>query len=139
MIQELMQSVVVLALWTFIVMLWMFKGRLGAMSDGKLDPEGGKHTSDMAGKWPSQIRSVGDNYNHLHEQPTVFYAVAAIIAIAGHADALFVQLAWAYVVLRIVHSLIQITYNKVMHRFPVFLLSAFVLGAMIIREILNLF
>jgi hypothetical protein len=93
--------------------------------------------ADVASKLPSNIRQIGDNYNHLHEQPTAFYAVAIAIALSGHGDGIQVQLAWAYVVLRIIHSLIQSIYNNVMHRFITFFVSGILIGAMAIIEILN--
>lgn len=73
------------------------------------------------------------NYNHLHEAPTVFYAVSITLAIVGAGDGLNAQLGWAYVVLRIVHSLIQATVNRVTLRFLVFAVSSFVLMALVFR------
>lgn len=139
MTNQLMQPVIILAVWTFIIMVWMFKARVSMMNAEKRDPQDAKHPMDAAPTWPSKVRAVGDNYNHLHEQPTVFYAVALAIAVAGHADMLFVQLAWGFVALRVVHSLIQCTSNNVMQRFGVLLLSWLVLGVMIGKETLNLF
>ncbi len=139
MTNEFLQPVIIMAAWTFIVMVWMFVTRIRTFNAAKIDPQEGKHTSELADKLPTKVRAIGDNYNHLHEQPTIFYAVALIIAVAGHADVLFVQLAWAFVVLRIVHSLIQNTYNHVMHRFGVFVISWLVLGVMLACEICNLF
>jgi len=81
---------------------------------------------------------VADNYNHLMEQPTIFYALAFYIVLAGHTDLLHIDLAWAYVGLRVVHSLIQTTINRVTLRFLVFALSTLVLMAMAVREVLAL-
>ena len=138
MTQELILPVVVLAVWTFIMAMWMFLTRIPAMNKMNIQADDAKHTSEIAGLLPSKIRAVGDNYNHLHEQPTIFYALALAIAVAGHADGLFVQLAWAFVGLRILHSLIQVTFNAVMLRFGVFFISWLVLAVMGVREILNL-
>ena len=66
---------------------------------------------------------MADNYNHLMEQPTIFYALVFYIYLAGQADQLHVWLAWAYVALRVVHSLIQCTINRVPLRFLVFALA----------------
>ena len=71
------------------------------------------------------------NYNHLHEAPTVFYAVALLLALIGQGDGLNATLGWAYVALRIVHSLVQATVNRVVVRFLVFALSSLVLIALI--------
>ncbi|MGC6476289.1 MAG: MAPEG family protein [Parvibaculales bacterium] len=138
MIEQLIFPVIVLAVWTFVMAMWMFLTRIPTMTKMNIKPDDAKHTSEIAGLLPSKIRAVGDNYNHLHEQPTIFYALALGIAIAGHADALFVQLAWAFVGLRILHSLVQVTFNAVMVRFVVFFISWLVLAVMGVREILNL-
>jgi hypothetical protein len=66
---------------------------------------------------PPEVARVADNYNHLHEQPTLFYALALAAQLAGAADAVSVGLAWAYVALRVVHSLIQATVNVIPLRF----------------------
>ena len=118
-------------------MVVTISARVRYMSNLDIAPEEAKHTSDVAPKLPSNIRQIGDNYNHLHEQPTVFYAVAIAIALSGHGEGIQVQFAWAYVILRIIHSLIQSIYNNVMHRFIVFFISGILIGAMAIIEILN--
>ena len=82
---------------------------------------------------------ISNNYNHLFEQPTLFYAVAISIAVLGHVDSLHVYCAWAYAVLRIAHSLVQATVDIVMIRFGLFLLSWAVLAVMTVREALALF
>ena len=133
----LLQPVIVLGLWSVVMMVVTISVRVSYMSNLDISPEEAKHTSDVAHKLPSNIRQIGDNYNHLHEQPTVFYAVAIAIALSGHGEGIQVQLAWAYVILRIIHSLIQSIYNNVMHRFIVFFISGILIGAMAIIEILN--
>jgi hypothetical protein len=87
---------------------------------------------------PQKVRQIADNYNHLHEQPTLFYALAIYSHLAGMADAVNVTLAWSYVGLRIVHSLIQCTVNFVPARFAVFTLCALVLMAMTVRNVIAL-
>ena len=133
----LLQPVIVLGLWSVVMMVVTIASRVSYMSNLDIAPEEAKHTSDISSKLPSNIRQIGDNYNHLHEQPTVFYAVAIAIALSGHGEGVQVQLAWAYVILRIIHSLIQSIYNNVMHRFIVFFISGILIGAMAIIEILN--
>ena len=82
---------------------------------------------------PAPVRWKADNYNHLLEQPTLFYAVAFTLALLGAGDGLNLTLAWIYVGLRILHSLQQSLWNKIEARFIIFLLSSFVLAALIIR------
>ena len=87
----LLQPVIVLGLWSVVMMVVTIASRLSYMSNLDIVPEEAKHTSDIAPKLPSNIRQIGDNYNHLHEQPTVFYAVAIAIALLGHGEGVQVQ------------------------------------------------
>jgi hypothetical protein len=126
----LIGPVLALAAWTLLIWVWMYATRLPAMSAAKIDPQLAKHPGSLAGL-PSGARQVADNYNHLHEQPTVFYAVALGLAMIGSGSALLVYLAWAYVGLRVVHSLIQCTVNIVPLRFLAFSLATFALMALL--------
>ncbi len=80
---------------------------------------------------------MADNYNHLHEQPTLFYAVALAAQLAGAADGVAVALAWAYVALRIVHSFVQATENVIPLRFAVFTAGSFVLMGLLVKTALR--
>jgi hypothetical protein len=126
----LLGPVLALAAWTLVIWIWMYATRLPAMSTAKLDPQSAKHPGSLAGL-PSSARQVADNYNHLHEQPTVFYAVAIALSLLGDGAPVLVYLAWAYVGLRIVHSLVQCTVNIVPLRFLVFSLATFALMALL--------
>jgi hypothetical protein len=122
-----LQPVVVLAGWTMVMWLWMYATRLPAMSAAKVDPDplvrgGPKATLDEV--LPPQVQWKAHNYNHLHEAPTVFYAVALLLALIGAGDGTNALIAWAYVGLRVVHSLVQATVNKVAFRFAIFALSS---------------
>lgn len=129
---SILQPVIVLGLWTTVMCIWMYATRIPAMTKAGVDPQAAKHVKDVT--LPSNVAQIADNYNHLFEQPTLFYAMALTIAVLGHGDATHVQLAWAFVLLRVLHSLIQSTINIVLIRFAVFALSWVVLAAMIIRE-----
>lgn len=129
--------VILLGLLTLIVFFWMYILRIPAMNRINMDPQKAQHTSDLA-SLPNPARQVGDNYNHLFEQPVLFYAIVFVIWASGHVDALHVYLAWGVALLRVAHTLIQCTYNQVMHRFGVFALSWLLLGAMIVREAIAL-
>lgn len=118
----------ILVAWTLVMVLWMAATRLPAMQKAKMHPEKAKHISGET--WtalPSSVRQVADNYNHLTEQPTIFYAITLILAVSGEAGALEINLAWGYVGLRILHSLWQATRNVVTVRFYLFLASTLVL------------
>jgi hypothetical protein len=113
---SILTPVIALISWTLLVWIWMYALRIPAMTSAGIDADDAKHPGSL-NSLPSGVRSVADNYNHLHEQPTVFYALAFYCALAGTADGININLAWTYVGLRIVHSLIQNTINKVMLRF----------------------
>jgi hypothetical protein len=127
----------VLIMWTFVLWFWMYVTRIPAMRAAGLNPRFIKSKDDLS-VLPQKVRQIADNYNHLHEQPTVFYALAIYSHLVGMADATNVMLAWSYVGLRIVHSLIQCTFNFVPVRFTVFAFASLVLMAMAVRNVLEL-
>jgi hypothetical protein len=138
---DILQPVVALAAWTMVMWLWMYATRIPAMNAAKVDPD--RLARDPEAKLdrllPPEVQWKAHNYNHLHEAPTVFYAVAVVLAIVGRGDGLTAQLGWAYLGLRIVHSLVQATVNKVIVRFFVFALSSLVLIALIVLAALAVF
>ena len=85
---------------------------------------------DLIAKGEHKASWIADNYNHLHEAPTVFYAVALTLAIIGWGDGMNADIAWAYVGLRIAHSLVQALWNRVIVRFLLFILSTLCLIAL---------
>jgi hypothetical protein len=123
--------------WTMLVWAWMYALRIPAMNAAAIDPDNARHPGSLD-VLPGNVRSVADNYNHLHEQPTVFYALVFYTLLAGNGDGTNITLAWVYVSLRVVHSLVQNTVNKVMIRFGVFALSSLVLVALTVRNLLAL-
>lgn len=129
----------ILALISISLIVWalMVGTRLPAMAKLKLGPQKGRYTSDLA-VLPAPARDIADNYNHLMEQPTLFYALALYAQVAGHADPLNVGLAWGYVALRAVHSVIQCTSNNVTIRFYLFAASTLMLVVMAGHEIVSL-
>lgn len=132
---SILLSVFVLAALTAAMMLWMYATRLPAMKRAGLDPQAAAHTADLRGKLPASAERVADNYNHLTEAPTVFYAVALGIVVLGAADPVHVACAWTFVGLRVAHSLVQATINRVALRFLLFTLSWVALIIMIGRAI----
>lgn len=134
----ILQPVVALGLWTAVMMIWMYATRIPAVGNADIPDAEMGHPAGMQ-MLPSEVRRIADNYNHLFEQPTLFYALCITIAVAGHVDAMAVNLAWAFVVIRIVHSLVQATVNVVLLRFGIFMVSWLVLIAMLVREALVIF
>ncbi len=132
---QMLAPAAVLVVWTLIVMLWIVPVRFGAIAKvdkSQFSGKKGARGQDLEGVIPDKANWPSHNHTHLHEQPTLFYAVVVILAIVGP-SALDMLLAWIYVGLRIVHSLWQILVNKVRLRFVLFLLSSFVLIALAIR------
>ena len=133
----MLSPVLALISWTLLVWIWMYALRIPAMQAAAIDADDARHPGSLS-TLPSGVRAVADNYNHLHEQPTIFYALAFYSVLAGTADPVNINLAWAYVGLRVAHSLIQNTVNKVLLRFGVFALSSLLLIALTVRNIMAL-
>ena len=128
---EILQPVVVLLAWTMVMWVWMYATRIPAMSKAGIQPDDARKTKGLDDALPAEVQWKAHNYNHLHEQPTVFYAVCLLLAMVGWGDGMNALLAWIYVGLRIIHSVVQVTANKVMVRFVLFALSSVVLIALI--------
>jgi hypothetical protein len=131
----LLTPVLALVTLTLIVWIWMYATRIPAMQKAGITPQAARHPGTWEAQIPSSVRQVAENYNHLLEQPTIFYALVFYIVLADHSDQAHFYLAWAYVVLRVVHTLIQCTVNVVMWRFSAFALSTIALMIMAGREI----
>lgn len=129
----LVKPVAVLAGWTFVMETWMYATRIPAMSKYNCSVEPDQVKTDLETKVPMKYRQIADNYNHLHEQPTTFYAVALALTILGDNHRYTEYAAWGYVGTRIVHSLFQALVNKVMVRFQIFASSSVVLAGLTAR------
>ena len=129
---KLLGPIVALAAWTHVMWLWMYATRIPAIraAQMKLDPDAPR--GEQAATLPPRVRWKADNYNHLMEQPTVFYAVTIVLALVG-ANGWVLVAAWIYVALRVVHSLVQATWNKIAVRFSLFALSSIALIAMTVQ------
>ena len=136
---EILQPVVILAAWTMVMWLWMYATRIPAMNRAGIDgvnmtaSTGKSLRDDLVAKGEHRTSWIADNYNHLHEAPTVFYAVAVTLAIVGWGDGLNANIAWAYVGLRIAHSIVQALWNRVIVRFALFILSTLCLIALVLH------
>ncbi|MBA4764872.1 MAG: MAPEG family protein [Erythrobacter sp.] len=127
----ILQPVVILMAWTMIMWLWMYATRIPAMSKANIKPDDARRTKGLDDTLPDEVQWKAHNYNHLHEQPTLFYAVCLLLAMVGWGEGMNALLAWIYVGLRIIHSVVQVTANKVMVRFVLFAVSSLVLIALI--------
>jgi len=131
--ENLLAPGAVLALWTLIMLTWAGVTRFQAFSkvgiDLKAAPPGGRGV-DLEGVLPPLTNWKSHNYTHLCEQPTLFYAVIIFLHLSGGSTDLTRGLAWAYVVLRIVHSFWQSTVNRVPVRFVIFTVATLCLFAL---------
>jgi hypothetical protein len=137
----ILKPVVALAIWTMVMWVWLYATRIPAMSKAKADTEKLANDPDYTidKVVPVHVQWKAQNYNHLHEAPTVFYAIAIVLAIIGQGDGFNMWLGWTYVILRIIHSLVQATVNKIMLRFLIFVASSLVLMALILHAALGIF
>lgn len=127
MVSPLLGPVIALALWSHVIMLWMYATRLPAMKAARMRPDPMAARGVQMASLPAEVRWKADNYNHLMEQPTVFYAVAIVLALVHPQSGFDLALAWTYVGLRVAHSLVQVLINKIELRFALFACSALVL------------
>ena len=135
--------VVALVAWSMIMFLWLYVTRIPAMRRARIDVRSmvGGTERGLDGVVEDRVQWKAHNYNHLMEQPTLFYAICLSLALLGGGDTgINVLLAWLYVFFRVVHSLIQATVNVVVWRFLVFALASLCLigltvhaAAMVIR------
>jgi hypothetical protein len=120
---------IALVLWSLVMLGWLALTRLPAMArvGVSLTTVVGARGANLEGVVPDRVNWKAHNYAHLMEQPTLFYATVIILGVIGQGDGINLQLAWAYVALRIVHSLVQATWNRVVVRFTLFSLSTLAL------------
>ena len=118
--------------WTFVMWVWMYVTRVPAIQSADIDMEELSRTGAPL-VMPAEVARVADNYNHLHEQPTIFYAVALVGALVAAADSWAVALAWLYVAVRVTHSLVQATRNPIFVRFMIFAFASVVLFVLFLR------
>jgi len=128
-----------LALVTHSLLVWvaLVTVRPAAMIRARIPWQAARHTADLT-DLPGNARDVADNYNHLMEQPTIFYALLFYTHWANNADEISLALAWCYVTLRVLHTIIQLTSNWVPARFWAFLWSTLVLIGLALRNIASL-
>ena len=130
---SILQPLFALGLWTLAVGISLAMSRTYLMRN--MNPQKAARTKDLEGLLPAWADRLADNYNHLFEQPVVFYAVVLAVALLNEIELLSVQLAWSFVVLRMAHSIVQITINLVVVRFTLYVLAWLVLGYMMIIEL----
>ena len=134
---SLIPPVLVLIGWTFVMCVWLYATRIPALRAARVDLVAVSRTGAKL-DLPPAVSRVADNYNHLHEQPTLFYALALAAQLANAFDGISVTLAWTYVGLRVIHSFVQATRNVIIVRFYVFATASLVLLLLLLRTIVLL-
>ena len=136
---DILGPVVGLVAWSFVMWAWLYATRLPAMIKLKIGYDRDQPNQAFSAQFPPQVRWKADNYNHLMEQPTLFYAICLTLAVAGAGQGAALTLAWTYVVIRIAHSLVHAVVNTVMWRFALFMAGSLVLLALTVLAALAVF
>lgn len=142
---EILKPVIALAAWSTIMWIWLYATRLPAMAragiDGKtmVGTTGRSLRDQLIAAGEDRASWVADNYNHLMEQPTVFYATALALALMGQGDGTNATIAWVYVGLRVAHSIVQVLVNRVVVRFALFMCSGIALAALVLHGAMTAF
>ncbi len=135
----MLAPVIALAIWSAIIWFWMYATRIPAILKARMALDSAAPRGSQMELLPAAVRWKADNFNHLMEHPTVFYAVAISLAVLGDATTTSVYLAWGYVAVRVIHSLVQVLTNHIQTRFALFVLSSLVLFGLTFRAAMLVF
>lgn len=135
----MLAPVIALVIWSAVIWAWMYATRIPAIVKTRMVLDPMALRGEQMAQLPPVVRWKADNYNHLMEQPTLFYATAISLAVLGDTSMVSVYLAWGYVGLRVVHSLVQVLWNNIQTRFALFFISSLVLYALVYRAALLVF
>ena len=135
----LLGPVVALVAWSLVMMVWLVVARLPAMKKVGIDLKTrvGSRPGALDGVVDDRAQWKAHNYLHLMEQPTIFYAIVFALVLMGQDWPMNVGLAWAYVGLRVLHSLVQAMWNRILVRFILFALSSLCLVALTLHAALG--
>ena len=136
---QMLAPVIALVIWSGIVWAWMYATRLPVIIKSRMVLDPNMPRGEQMAQLPAKVRWKADNYNHLMEIPTLFYAVAISLAVLGDNSWSSLALAWSYVALRVIHSLIQTLWNHIQTRITVFFISSLVLFALTYKTAILVF
>ena len=137
--QTILQPVVALLVLNCVVFFWMYATRIPAVQKARMVMDSSLPKGEQMSQLPANVRWKADNYNHLLEQPTMFYAVALTLAFMGAGMGLNTTLAWGYVGLRVVHTIVQTLWNPFLVRFGIFMVSSLFLVVLVARAAMLVF
>ncbi len=136
---QILAPVIALVIWSGIIWAWMYATRIPAVMKLRMVLDPVMPRGEQMAQLPANVRWKADNFNHLMEIPTLFYAVAISLAVLGDNSSSSLMLAWGFVVLRIVHSLVQTLWNHIPTRFALFFISSLVLFGLTYKAALLVF
>lgn len=131
--ETILAPLAALVLWSLVMWAWLYATRIPVIRKNRIPLDPRRSKEEFNAQIPPTVRWKADNYNHLMEQPTLFYAVVLALHVAGAGSDINIALAWAYVGLRVLHSLVQALVNVVMVRFALFMVASLVLLVLAIR------
>lgn len=135
---EILHPVMAMLGLTLLVFLHLYFVRVPRMIRDRIHPQKMATRKDRAGVEISRYETLAsDNLQNLFEAPVVFYVLGFLVYLLQLGDGLFVGLAWAFVLSRVLHSLVHCTYNKVTHRFMLFITGVFILIFMFLRLVVQ--
>jgi hypothetical protein len=135
MMENILVPALALVCWTLVMWIWLYATRIPAMNAAGLRASKVKEKRELD-VLPRKVRQVAENYNHLHEQPVIFYALLFYSHLVGVADPLNIALAWTYVGFRVAHSLVQALVNFIPLRFGLFALGTLALFGIAGRNVI---
>ena len=130
----MIQPVLALIAWSMVMLVWLYARRLPTMVRYAVT-EARLESGEAVRRLPPEAQWAADNYNNLLEQPTLFYALCLGVYLAGIVNSDLEYFAWLYVGLRVIHSVVQATFNITVIRFCLFIASSAVLGILCILAI----
>lgn len=137
--EHFLTPVLALIIWTFVIWALMYKRRIPAMNAISKRTQDFIDNPKLGEQLPAPARWAADNYNHLHEQPVIFYALMFYLSLTNQTEGTLNSLAWGYVAVRVIHSLVQVTSNKVLVRFGLFAMGSIILIIMALMAAAKLF
>jgi hypothetical protein len=126
-------------LLTLAVWIYMYVRRISYLKREDVDLRTVDTPEKAAAIVPENVSLASHNLKNLFELPVLFYAVSLYLFFSDSVDWIYLLLAWWFFAFRVLHSLIHCSYNKVMHRFAAYMLSAIALWVMVIRAAIQVF
>jgi hypothetical protein len=121
---------------TFVVWMYMYVRRIHFINSNKVRPQDLAVPGALARITPAAVSNPSDNLKNLFEMPVLFYALALYLFVTGQVDAIYVYAGWIFAAFRALHSAVHCTFNRVLLRFYLYLISTVALLFMVIRAAL---